>query len=146
IHWPQVQMQSGLTGINVPRIYNPLKHSLDQDPPGRFIRAHVPEIAALPNAFLHAPWTMDMTTQEANNIVLGRDYPERIVDHEVAARAARERLTALRRTPDYQAAARGVYAKHGSRKRRASNNKPASTRAINARKAKSVTKQLSLDL
>ena len=38
IHYSQVQMQSGTTGINAIRIYNPIKQSQDQDPKGVFIR------------------------------------------------------------------------------------------------------------
>ena len=38
IHWPQVQMQSGTSGINKIRIYNPVKQGLDQDPDGVFTR------------------------------------------------------------------------------------------------------------
>lgn len=37
IHWPQIQMQSGTTGINTIRIYNPVKQALDQDPTGVFV-------------------------------------------------------------------------------------------------------------
>ena len=53
IHYSQVQMQAGTTGINAPRIYNPVKQSADQDPNGAFIREHVPElkkIALMPSS------------------------------------------------------------------------------------------------
>jgi len=56
IHWPQVQMQSGTTGMNTPRIYNPVKQGWDQDPTGVFTRRWLPELAAVPDACLQEPW------------------------------------------------------------------------------------------
>ena len=44
IHWSQVQMQSGTTGINTVRIYNPVKQGYDQDPTGVFTRKWLPEL------------------------------------------------------------------------------------------------------
>ncbi len=116
IHWPQVQMQSGQTGINIPRIYNPVKQSWDQDPDGRFLRRWAPELAHLPLAFLHEPWRADVRVQ---------GYPTPIVDHIAAARAAKERLTALRRSEGYRAAGEAVFVKHGSRKKREAKAKKA---------------------
>jgi hypothetical protein len=48
IHWSQVQMQSGTTGINTMRVYNPVKQGHDQDPEGVFVRRWVPEVADVP--------------------------------------------------------------------------------------------------
>lgn len=56
IHWSQMQMQSATTGINLPRIYNPIKQCQDFDKDGTFIRHWVPELEALPKAFIHEPW------------------------------------------------------------------------------------------
>ncbi|MCZ8373957.1 MAG: deoxyribodipyrimidine photo-lyase [Beijerinckiaceae bacterium] len=117
IHWPQVQMQSGHTGINTPRIYNPVKQGLDQDPDGLFTRKWVPELAEVPLALLQEPWRMDAAQQAASRCRIGQDYPLRIVDHEVASREARARLGALRRMDGYIGEARRVYQRHGSRKR-----------------------------
>jgi len=110
IHWPQVQMQSGQTGINTPRIYNPVKQGLDQDPDGRFTRQWVPELAALPLALLQTPWRADGGPPPG--------YPRPVVDPTEAARQARARLTALRHTAGYRDAAATVFQRHGSRKRR----------------------------
>jgi deoxyribodipyrimidine photo-lyase len=55
IHWPQTQMQSGTTGINTVRIYNPIKQGYDQDPKGEFVRRWVPELASLNEAEIHEP-------------------------------------------------------------------------------------------
>jgi deoxyribodipyrimidine photo-lyase len=111
IHWPQVQMQSGTTGINTMRIYNPVKQGHDQDPEGRFVRAWVPELAAVPDAFLQEPWRW-----EGAGDVLGKAYPEPIVDNAAAARAAREALSAVRKGSGHRDVARKIANKHGSRK------------------------------
>ncbi|MGB3554891.1 MAG: FAD-binding domain-containing protein, partial [Jannaschia sp.] len=56
IHWAQTQMQSGTTGINQLRIYNPVKQGHDQDPTGAFTREWVPELAHLDGRDLQEPW------------------------------------------------------------------------------------------
>ncbi len=118
IHYAQVQMQSGVTGINLPRIYNPLKQSLDQDPEGGFIRRWCPELEALPTALVHAPWRADPAALRRCSVVLGRDYPQPTRDHEMAAREARERFARWRREqPDLRELSRAVLEKHGSRRR-----------------------------
>ena len=120
IHWPQVQMQAGQTGINTPRIYNPLKQSLDQDPGAIFISQWVPELAHLPLAFRHEPWLISSAEEIIYGVSLGVDYPNRIIDHELAAQLARARLTSIRNKPGYRASGQKVFLKHGSRKKMAS--------------------------
>lgn len=116
IHYNQVQMQSGTTGINALRIYNPVKQSFDQDPDGVFIRRWVPELAPVPDAFIHEPWKMSDDLQRAIGVRIGHDYPAPIVDHIAAAREARQRLTAVRRQPESRAEARDIQQKMGSRR------------------------------
>ena len=116
IHWPQTQMQSGQTGINVPRLYNPVKQSLDQDPNGVFIRRWLPEIARLPDAFLHEPWRLSKAEQARWGVRLDVDYPSRVIDPEAAARDARERLRRVRALEGYRPEGRKVFLQHGSRK------------------------------
>ena len=111
IHWPQMQMQSATTGINLPRIYNPIKQGRDFDPDGVFIQKWVPELAGVPAAFLHEPWTWDGAERE----LAGR-YPAPIVDERSARRAAQEGIWAVRRKPRYREIADAIQAKHGSRK------------------------------
>ncbi|MFN4343252.1 MAG: cryptochrome/photolyase family protein [Azonexus sp.] len=63
------------------RLFNPITQSEKFDPDGKFIRRYVPELAAVPNRYIHAPWRMGHLEQEAIGVVIGRDYPGPIVDH-----------------------------------------------------------------
>jgi deoxyribodipyrimidine photo-lyase len=65
------------------RIFNPLTQSERFDPQGRFIRRYLPELAAVPDKYLHAPWTLPATEQQRLGCVIGRDYPAPLVDHAV---------------------------------------------------------------
>ena len=116
IHWNQVQMQSGTTGINTVRIYNPVKQSHDQDPNGQFIRHWVPELNLVPDEYVHEPWKMDESVQREYLCVVGADYPQRIVDHLAAGRYARERIYAVRKGDGFRELADQIQKKHGSRK------------------------------
>ena len=111
IHWPQVQMQSGTTGINSVRIYNPVKQGYDQDPTGDFVRHWVPELRDIEGAIVHEPWK----SASASGL-LDRAYPMPIVDHMEAARQARQRIYGARAGRDFRAAADAIQDKHGSRK------------------------------
>jgi deoxyribodipyrimidine photo-lyase len=81
IHYPQVQMQSGTTGINTVRIYSPRKQVEDHDPRGEFIRRWVPELAAVPDEHLAEPHLMPELLQAMVGCTIGVDYPAPIVEH-----------------------------------------------------------------
>ena len=116
IHYSQMQMQSGTTGINTVRVYDPTKQAHEQDPDGQFIRRWVPELAAVPQAYIHEPWHMPTEVQRKRSCLLGRDYPLPIVDHASTVRLSRSRIAALRRESATQEQARAVLIRHGSRK------------------------------
>ena len=117
IHWPQMQMQSGTTGINVPRIYNPLKQARDHDPRGHFVRRWLPALRRVPDAWLFEPWRMPDELQQRHGLRPGIDLPVPPVDLETATRVARQRLFALRARPDVRAAKAAIVERHGSRRR-----------------------------
>ena len=126
IHYSQFQMQSGTTGINSLRIYNPIKQGIDHDPEGVFIRKWVPELASLPTSCIHAPWEME---------IFDVDYPKPIVDEVTPRKEAASKLYALRKTFEHKVESATIVVKHGSRK--AANIK---------KKSKSSLKQVDLDL
>jgi deoxyribodipyrimidine photo-lyase len=88
IHYSQVQMQSGTTGINAIRIYNPIKQSIDQDPNGVFIRQWIPELRHIDQAFIHTPW---MAPSKIS------DYPMPIVDEKAARKTAADKIYSVRK-------------------------------------------------
>jgi deoxyribodipyrimidine photo-lyase len=108
IHWSQVQMQSGTTGINTMRVYNPVKQGHDQDADGRFVRHWVPELTDVPTPLIHEPWLWEGAASLA--------YPPPIVDHAKAAAAARDALHAVRTATGHRTTASRIAEKHGSRK------------------------------
>ena len=111
IHWSQMQMQSGTTGINTIRIYNPVKQGYDQDPTGVFTRRWVPELAEVEDKFLQEPWKSERAVK-----TLDTRYPPPMVDHLSAAKEARKKIWAVRKRADFKSQAKAISDKHGSRR------------------------------
>lgn len=146
IHYPQIQMQSGVTGINTLRIYNPVKQAQDQDPQGVFVRRWLPALQTVPDAYLFEPWTMPPEVQRECGVIIGEHYPEPVVDHLATARYARETLWALRRDAEVRAEARRVFDKHGSRNPLREGRPRRAAKAPNRDASSDTTPQLSLGL
>ena len=118
IHWSQLQMQSGTTGINTTRVYNPLKQARDHDPHGHFVRHWLPAMRRVPDAWLFEPWRMPPDVQARCGVRVGVDIAMPLVDLEVATREAKALLHARRAQPEVRAAKAAIVEKHGSRQRR----------------------------
>jgi deoxyribodipyrimidine photo-lyase len=73
------------------RIYNPARHQERYDPDGAYVRRYVPELREVPDRYLAEPWTMPVEAQREAGCMIGSDYPEPIVDHAEARRAALDR-------------------------------------------------------
>ena len=82
IHFPQLQLQKlvGETDHHDLRIYNPIKDNLDNESNLVFIKKWCPELAHLPDQFVHEPYLMGLIEMKFNNFELDKDYPKPIVD------------------------------------------------------------------
>jgi deoxyribodipyrimidine photo-lyase len=63
------------------RIFNPILQGKKHDPDGRFTRQWVPELASVPERYIHVPWEMPLGLQREVGCVIGQDYPAPVVDH-----------------------------------------------------------------
>jgi deoxyribodipyrimidine photo-lyase len=115
IHFSQFQMQAGTTGINMIRIYNPIKQSKEKDKDGTFIKRWVPELKNIPKEFIHEPWLMTDMDQLLYQFKLGVDYPVPIVDFDSAYKKAQDKLWSIKKSDSNKKAAQRILKKHARR-------------------------------
>jgi deoxyribodipyrimidine photo-lyase len=115
IHWSQLQMQSGTTGINTTRVYNPIKQAQDHDPHGHFVRRWLPYMRLVPDTWLFEPWRMPEAVQRHMGVQVGTDIPVPCVDLAQATREAKQRLHSRRQQAEVKAGKQAVIDKHASR-------------------------------
>ena len=106
IHYPQFQMQSGTTGINTIRIYNPIYNGQQKDPDWKFIYKYLPELAHVPKEHIHEPHLWDIFST--------CNYPEPIINIKETNKIARDILWKIKgNTPKSEK--QRIIQKHASR-------------------------------
>ncbi|WP_087020140.1 cryptochrome/deoxyribodipyrimidine photo-lyase family protein [Thaumasiovibrio subtropicus] len=112
IHYPQFQMQAGVTGINTLRIYNPVKQALEHDPEGHFIHRWLPELTSLPAPILFTPWQLTDMEQRLYGIEANSIYLQPVIDVTMAAKAARTRMWDFKKRDDVNQDAKRIIKRH----------------------------------
>jgi deoxyribodipyrimidine photo-lyase len=114
IHWSQMQMQAGTTGINTTRVYNPVKQAQDHDPHGVFVRRWVPGLRQVPTPLIFEPWRMSPAEQAQYGVRLGETVAMPLVDLAQATRTAKARLHERRGQASVRSGKAAVLARHAS--------------------------------
>ena len=79
------------------RVFNPVTQGERFDKTGVYVRTWVPELAGLPDKYIHRPWEVPKEILKGADVVFGDSYPKPIVDHGEARRAALEAFASIRR-------------------------------------------------
>ena len=79
------------------RIFNPILQGEKFDAKGYYIKKWCPELKNIPDNFLHKPWEMPKELQNKINVIIGKNYPFPIVNHEEARNSALKAFKELRR-------------------------------------------------
>ena len=112
IHYSQIQMQSGTTGINTIRMYNPYKQSEEQDPEAHFIKNNIPSFKDVPKNLLHYPETVTPFEKQ----LLPPTWKKPIVNVNQSSKIAKDNIYGIRKMINHKTLAKSVFLRHGSRK------------------------------
>ncbi|XP_071712269.1 (6-4)DNA photolyase-like [Rutidosis leptorrhynchoides] len=76
------------------RIYSPITFGKKYDPTGAYIRHFLPVLKDMPKEYIYEPWTAPLSVQTKANCIIGKDYPNPIISHEIASKECKTKLAA----------------------------------------------------
>lgn len=117
IHYPQIQMQAGVTGINTLRIYNPVKQGLEKDKDAAFIHTWIPELAHIQAPDAHHPWTIPLLTQQLFNTPVPTAYQTPLLPDDITLAKQRELLWQWKSRPEVYQKTKAILKRHTLAKR-----------------------------
>ncbi len=82
------------------RVFNPTLQGKKFDTDGSYVRRFVPELAKLPDAYLHTPWEAPEAVLSIAGVTLGTTYPSRMIEHDFARDRALAALAQIKKSPD----------------------------------------------
>ena len=82
------------------RVFNPVHQGEKFDPSGGYVRRWCPELARLPDRWLHQPWKAPPDVLANADVELGRTYPRPIINHDIARKIALEAFSKISRRND----------------------------------------------
>lgn len=107
IHYSQIQMQAGTTGINTIRMYNPIKQSQQKDPYGLFIKKWIPIFKNIDIKYIHEPWLSPEKIP----------WYEKVIDIASLNKYAKDLIWWIKNDDKKSQVLKKIYEKHGSRKK-----------------------------
>ena len=78
------------------RVFSPARQGERFDAEGKYVRIWVPELAELPNRYIHEPWRAPASVLEQAKVTLGNDYPFPVLDLASGREEALRRFQKLR--------------------------------------------------
>jgi len=107
IHYSQIQMQAGTTGINTIRMYNPIKQSQQKDPYGLFIKKWLRVFENVDIQYIHEPWLSPEKIP----------WYEKVIDIASLNKYAKYLIWWIKNDDKKSQVLKKIYEKHGSRKK-----------------------------
>jgi cryptochrome len=74
------------------RCYSPVAFGKKTDPTGAYIRKWLPILKDMPAKYIYEPWEAPIEVQRKCGVIVGKDYPYPIVDHQVISKSNMSRM------------------------------------------------------